>query len=111
MHPDRCFHGADRARSRALDEQGLRAQLETLIAKSESRVAGEDTWAFAEAPAADVDAMIREIIAFELPARTWRPTFKLSQNKSAAQRRQVAAHLQATDARDMAQLMRAAVPA
>jgi transcriptional regulator len=95
---------------RTLDEQALRAQIATLISTSEARVPGADAWTLDEAPASDVDAMVREIVGFELAVQAWRPTFKLSQNKPAAERERVAQHLDAAGGHAIAQLMRT-VPA
>jgi len=91
---------------RRLDEDALRAQIVTLIATSEARVEHGDAWSLNEAPSGDVDAMVQEIIGFELAIDAWRPTFKLSQNKSDAERARVAGYLGAAGATDMAAWMR-----
>jgi transcriptional regulator len=93
-------------RVRQLDEAALRRQLATLIETSEARVAEQVTWTLDQAPVEDVEAMIPEIVCFELEVQAWRPTFKLSQNKPEPERVRVAQALETNGAGVMAQMMR-----
>ncbi|MET1755602.1 FMN-binding negative transcriptional regulator [Novosphingobium sp. RD2P27] len=91
---------------RELDEDGLRRQLATLIATHEARLSNGTPSTFDQVPADDVNAMIAEIVGFELEVREWRPTFKLSQNKSGQERERVARGLEEAGATGVARLMR-----
>jgi transcriptional regulator len=91
---------------RQLDEAALRAQIDALIASSEARIPGDPAWTLDRAPTADVEAMIPEIVGFQLAVQAWRPTFKLSQNKPAAERMRVARALEANGEAAVAQAMR-----
>jgi transcriptional regulator len=93
-------------RVRQLDEAALRRQLASLIETSEARVADQVTWTLDQAPVEDVEAMIPEIVCFELEVQVWRPTFKLSQNKPASERARVAQALETNGAGAMARMMR-----
>lgn len=93
-------------RVRQLDEPALRQQLAKLIETSEARITGETSWTLDQTPAEDIDAMVAEIVCFELEVQAWRPTFKLSQNKPASERTRVAQALEMTGAADMARMMR-----
>jgi transcriptional regulator len=53
------------------------------------------------------DKMTRAITGFEMEIRAWRPTFKLSQNKSEADRLRAADELEKLGKRALAHLMRA----
>jgi len=55
-------------------------------------------------------AMMGGIVGFEMEVLAWRPTFKLSQNKSADERARVAAGLEAEGSPAIAELMRRLVP-
>ena len=89
---------------RQLDEAALRAQLATLVTNSEARLPGA-AWTIDQAPSADIDAMVAEIVCFELAVQAWRPTFKLSQNKPAAERLRVAEALEANGQPEIARMM------
>jgi len=93
-------------RVRQLDEPALREQLAKLVETSEARIVGETSWTLDQTPAEDIDAMVAEIVCFELAVQTWRPTFKLSQNKPVPERTRVAHALETTGAADMARMMR-----
>jgi len=54
--------------------------------------------------------MMAGIVGFELEIAAWRPTFKLSQNKSAEERERAAAGLEAQGSRAIAELMRRLAP-
>ena len=89
---------------RQLDEAALRAQLATLVAASEAHLPGA-AWTIDQAPSDDIDAMVAEIVCFELGVQAWRPTFKLSQNKPAAERLRVAEALEANGQPAIARMM------
>lgn len=93
-----------------LDEHALRSQIEALAASSEARLGDHAAWTLDQAAPDDVDAMIPQIVGYELVIEDWRSTAKLSQNKPASERQRVAAGLDATGASEMAQCMRS-VPA
>ena len=54
--------------------------------------------------------MLGAIAGFEMEVRAWRPTFKLSQNKSAEDRASVADALEAHGSPALAALMRTLAP-
>ena len=91
---------------RQLDERTLRRQIETLITTSEARLCEEPVWTMDQAAPDDVEAMIPQIVGFELDVQDWRATVKLSQNKPALERERIAVGLDATGASEMAQQMR-----
>jgi transcriptional regulator len=90
---------------RRMDDDGLIGLLETLSARQEARL---------PAPAWTMDTMdpdtrrrlLAGIIGFEMEVRAWRPTLKLSQNKSPAQRAGVIAGLEDSGAQGLAMMMR-----
>lgn len=91
---------------REISEDELRAQLATLVATNEARLPEGTPWTFDQAPAGDVDAMIQQIVGFELTVRERRATFKLSQNKPEGERARVAEGLEHAGAPAVAQWMR-----
>jgi transcriptional regulator len=95
---------------RRMDQEGLTGLLETLIARQEARVEGGEPWTTAKMPEGKLRDMLKGIVGFELEVRAWRPTFKLSQNQSAEDRRAVADGLDAQGSRAMAELMRKLAP-
>lgn len=97
-------------RVRRMDQDGLHALLETLTARHEQRLAHGTPWTMDKMPEDRLRAMMGAIIGFELEVQAWRPTFKLSQNKSAAERARVATGLEAEGAPAIAELMRRLVP-
>jgi transcriptional regulator len=64
----------------------------------------------AKMPPAKLRPLLGAITGFELEVQAWRPTFKLSQNKSAEERARVADGLEAQGSRAIAQLMRTLAP-
>lgn len=98
-------------RVRKMAEEGLADLLEALGARQEARIAGGgEAWTPASVPKAYWDKLIRGIVGFEMEVLAWRPTLKLSQNKSAEDREAIAAGLEANGAAALAQLMRALAP-
>jgi transcriptional regulator len=91
---------------RQLDKPALRRQIAALIATSEARLEVGAAWTFEQAASGDVEAMIPQIVGFQLDIQDWRPTVKLSQNKSASERERVAAGLDAAGGSEMARQMR-----
>jgi transcriptional regulator len=72
--------------ARAIDEQGLIEQLDTLAAIHEPRVIPENPWTPTKMDDARFRAMLRAIIGFEVTIEAVRGTNKLGQNKSDADR-------------------------
>lgn len=93
-------------RVRRLDQGGLLAQLEGLVAANEARVTEGTPWTMDETPPDALRKMLAAIIGFEMEIQAWRPTFKLSQNKSADDRARVAIALEAEGSPAIAELMR-----
>jgi transcriptional regulator len=97
-------------RVRRMDQDGLTGLLEALIARQEARVEGGEPWTTAKLPEAKLRGLLKGIVGFELEVQAWRPTFKLSQNKSGEERARVADGLEAQGSRALAGLMRTLAP-
>lgn len=93
----------------ALDADGLVAHLDALSAREEAQIDGEP-WTSAKMEPTRFAKMREAIVGFELAVGAWRPTFKLSQNKSAEERARVVAGLEERGAMGMAALMRTLAP-
>lgn len=93
-------------RVRRIDDAGLEAFLHAAIAKHEGRLGGAP-WLAEEASEAMWEGLFRGIAGFELEVQAWRPTFKLSQKKSADERAQIADGLEAAGHASLAQRIRA----
>ena len=91
---------------RRLDQDGLTGLLEALVARQEARVEGGTAWTMAKMPETKLRQMLTGIVGFGMEVQAWRPTFKLSQNKSADERARVADGLDAQGSRAIAALMR-----
>lgn len=89
-----------------LDDAALIAQLDTLSAVHEARVGANPPWTRDKMNPALFSKMTGAIIGFELRITAWRPTIKLSQNKSADERDRVIKGIEATGHGALAQLMR-----
>jgi len=89
-----------------LDDATLIAQLDTLSANHEARVGANPPWTRDKMNPALFSKMTGAIIGFELRITAWRPTIKLSQNKSADERNKVIAGVEASGHGALAQLMR-----
>lgn len=89
-----------------LGDAALIAQLDTLSATHEARVGANPPWTRDKMNPALFSKMTGAIVGFEMRIAAWRPTIKLSQNKSADERERVAAGVEATGHGALAQLMR-----
>ena len=98
-------------RVRRMAEEGLADFLDALGARQESRLVGSGVpWTPNTVPRDYWDKLIRGIVGFEMEVLAWRPTLKLSQNKSAQDRERIVAGLEANGAAALAQLMRSLAP-
>lgn len=97
-------------RVRRMDADGLAGHLESLSAHHEARVTGGEPWTMDQMPTASLRSLMAGIVGFELEVQAWRPTFKLSQNKSAQDRAAVADGLAGQGALAIAELMRRLAP-
>lgn len=93
-------------RVRRMDAEGLYALLHDLSERQEERVIDGERWNMDKMPPDKMRGMMAGIVGFELEIAAWRPTFKLSQNKSAEERERAAAGLEAQGSRAIAELMR-----
>ena len=93
-------------RVRRMDSDGLDGLLEALSVRNEARIAEGEEWTMDKVPSAALSKLKAGIVGFEMEVQAWRPTFKLSQNKSADERERVALGLDAQGSRAIAQLMR-----
>ena len=92
--------------ARKLDGAELVAQLDTLSAAHEARIGANPPWTRAKMNPALFSKMTGAIVGFEMRIAAWRPTIKLSQNKSAEERGRVIAGVEASGHGALAQLMR-----
>lgn len=92
-------------RVRRMADEGLEALLHSFIAKHERRLAGEP-WRAEEASEARWASLFRGIAGFEMEVLAWRPTIKLSQKKTPAERATIAAGLDRAGSPALAQLIR-----
>lgn len=97
-------------RVRRMDAEGLYALLHDLSERQEERVIDGERWNMDKMPPDKMRGMMAGIVGFELEIAAWRPTFKLSQNKSAEERERAAAGLEAQGSRAIAELMRRLAP-
>ncbi|WP_324828278.1 FMN-binding negative transcriptional regulator [Qipengyuania zhejiangensis] len=74
---------------RQLDQSDLDQLLYDLIAKQEGRLEGQ-AWSAQETSKPLWDGLLRGITGFEMEIREWRPTFKLSQKRTADERERIA---------------------
>jgi transcriptional regulator len=92
-------------RVRRMDGDGLHGLLAALSARQEALLP-PPAWTMNKMDEAGLRRMMTGIVGFEMEVQAWRPTFKLSQNKSAAQREGVIAGLEAHGSPAMAAMMR-----
>jgi transcriptional regulator len=90
---------------RKMAEEGLLDLLEALAERHEERIAGPP-WRRDSVDPARITSLLRGIVGFEMEVRAWRPTFKLSQNKSPEDRAAIADALEAQGSPALAALMR-----
>lgn len=92
-------------RVRRMGSEGLEGLLHALILRHEGRMGGAQ-WKAGETPPDMWRKLLGAIVGFELEVLAWRPTFKLSQNKSADERATIAAGLEEHGSPALAHLMR-----
>lgn len=92
-------------RVRKMADEGLEAFLHAAILKHEGRLGG-DAWLAGESSEKVWSGLFRGIVGFELEVLAWRPTLKLSQNKSAEERARIAEGLEAAGHAALAHLVR-----
>lgn len=92
-------------RVRRMDQEGLDALLYALIERNETRLGGE-VWQASETPEDYWRKLLGAIAGFELEVLAWRPTLKLSQNKTAEDRVRIAEALEQSGSPALAQLIR-----
>lgn len=92
-------------RVRKMAADGLEAFLHAVIAKHEGRLGGEQ-WLAGESSEKVWSGLFRGITGFELEVQAWRPTLKLSQNKTAEERARIAEGLEAAGHAALAHLVR-----
>ena len=97
-------------RVRRMDEDGLSGMLEALTHEHEARLGADGAWTMDRVPPEKLRRLMAGIIGFELEVQAWRPTLKVSQNKSAADRAGVIAGLEAQGSLAMAELIRRLAP-
>lgn len=90
---------------RRIEDTELDTFLYDLIDTHEGRMAGEG-WNAGEASEKTWNGLFKAIVGFELEIRDWRPTFKLSQKRSAAERATIAAGLDGLGHGELAAAMR-----
>jgi transcriptional regulator len=91
---------------RAMDDEGLVALLDDLSAVNEARLSPKAPWTRDKMDDSKFRKMLGGITGFEMEVMAWRPTIKLSQNKTEAERLRVADELEAQGKKAMAHFMR-----
>jgi transcriptional regulator len=94
---------------RKMAEEGLLAMLDAIAERHEERISGQP-WTREQVDADKIAGLLRGIVGFEMEVRAWRPTFKLSQNKSPEDRAAIATALEAHGSPALAALMRTLAP-
>ena len=92
-------------RVRRMADEGLEAFLHAAIRKHEGRLAGEP-WRAEESSDKVWSGLFRGITGFEMEVQAWRPTLKLSQNKSPEERARIADGLDTAGHAALAHLVR-----
>jgi transcriptional regulator len=92
-------------RVRRMADEGLEAFLHAAILKHEGRLEGAP-WLAEESSEKVWSGLFRGIVGFELEVLAWRPTLKLSQNKSSGERARIAEGLEAAGHVALAHLLR-----
>ena len=93
-------------RVRRMDEDALAAHIGDLVTRHEARVEGGEPWSLGKMNQGKFHKMLGSIAGFEMEVAEWRPTLKLSQNKPAGVRAELANHLKEQGASAIAALMR-----
>lgn len=93
-------------RVRRMDDEGLLAQVTALSDLHEARVREGEPWTMDKLSPARRKGLLAAIVGFELEVQAWRETLKLSQNKTATDRENAAAGMEAQGSPGIAQLMR-----
>ena len=91
---------------RRIAESELPALLEALSARHEARVSEGVAWTMDKLSQPKLRRLLAGIVGFELEIQAWRPTSKLSQNKSPEERTRVVAGLETAGQPQLAALMR-----
>ena len=91
---------------RAMDDEGLVALLDDLSAVNEAKLSPKTPWTRDKMDDGKFRKMLGGITGFEMEVMAWRPTFKLSQNKTEAERLRVADELEAQGKKAIAHFMR-----
>ena len=91
---------------RRIAESELPALLEALSARHEARVSEGVAWTMDKLSQPMLRRLLAGIVGFELEIEAWRPTYKLSQNKSPEERSRVVAGLETAGQPKLAALMR-----
>ena len=91
---------------RAMDDKGLVALLDDLSAVNEAKLSPKTPWTRDKMDDGKFRKMLGGITGFEMEVMAWRPTFKLSQNKTEAERLRVADELEAQGKKAIAHFMR-----
>ena len=92
-------------RVRRMADEGLEAFLNAAILKHEGRLGG-DAWLAEESSEKVWSGLFRGIVGFEMEVLAWRPTIKLSQNKTPEDRARIADGLEAAGHAALAHLVR-----
>ncbi|WP_226700263.1 FMN-binding negative transcriptional regulator [Qipengyuania gaetbuli] len=92
-------------RVRRMDDEGLEALLHAVIQKFEGRLDGEG-WSADESSETTWSRLFKGIVGFEMEVLAWRPTLKLSQKRTPAERERIATGLETSGSPNLAQLMR-----
>ena len=95
---------------RRMDRAELLTLLEDVSAHHEARIADGTPWTMDKMARNKRDRMMDMIMGFELTVQAWRPTFKLSQNKSPEERARLIEGLMADGSHAIAALMERLAP-
>lgn len=89
-----------------MNDDALEDLLHTIIAKFESRLGGEQ-WLASESSEAVWSGLFKAIVGFEMDVAEWRPTLKLSQKRTPAERERIASGLAESGNPALAEQMKA----
>jgi transcriptional regulator len=95
---------------RRMEPDGTTALLDALTARHEARVEDGTPWTRDKMDSAKFRQLLGAIVGFEMEVRAWRPTLKLSQNKSETERARLVEGLEASGQPAIARLMRELAP-